>query len=842
MPIPIHSTALPSVQLVAEAANDGVTELRVHGVGGSPPEATLGDLAPEQVMGDATAGFYRSSDHRARDEDRKAGRDVDRHVEVFSWGGLTSRSKIRVLWLALLPFLFANLAGWMCPPGTRNSAWRFRLHRLAAGLCALALTVNAALIAVMISADVNAYQTSRAGVALHQWWLTPLSWRFIAGHPARQVTFGVLVVVLFVLALVAIAMRSWRYEAVRPPYRVQDGQKAKPRKAAADTLASGLADQEFWDGGGTVRLITWLHVAVVGGFLAITLGVTVRALAGGSPHAGALGWAGIVLGAATIALAVVYVGLDALDTPSMSAPGDGPTLGTFAEKLRGAVVFLLIPAIAGLICSGWFAWLQPGKPSVRAADLPGMAGVTEWTVLAITVAVGIALLSMLLGLGGSKGTLAGGSWVTLLLGFGSLNILLLGAEVWVAHLVGPVTSDAAKALSAKPRQIYLPNAITSGMPLLVWAVVLAVLVFGAVEAVRWLRAVNLPDEMAEEYQQQAEVFETSLSKTLDVWYSSGEKGGDKGWQRKITRVQFLARAPHDAVWLLWLIVIGQLVMAVCVWQLHIQPPPLARNVGVALAGLVLPAAAAFLYAAWSDPAKRRTIGVLWDVGTFWPRSYHPLSPPCYTERAVPDLQRRMWWLHDNGGRVMLTSHSQGTVLAAAALVQPGCRPEDDRPALITFGSPLMKLYGWGFPAYFGPSLLGPLAPGGAGRLNDWHNFHYPTDPIGGTTVGEPTDIALLDPAEWYYVYGQASPSAQGHSGYWADPRVWAVINCVAATLDQKGADERESTAEAGASGITPQAVQALIEAPAADPAELAQLAADQSAGAAAEGNGPAYGE
>ena len=39
-------------------------------------------------------------------------------MEVYSWGGLTSRSKIRVLWLALLPFLFANLAGWMCSAST----------------------------------------------------------------------------------------------------------------------------------------------------------------------------------------------------------------------------------------------------------------------------------------------------------------------------------------------------------------------------------------------------------------------------------------------------------------------------------------------------------------------------------------------------------------------------------------------------------------------------------------------------------------------------------------------------------------------------------------------------
>ena len=60
-----------------------------------------------------------------------------------------------------------------------------------------------------------------------------------------------------------------------------------------------------------------------------------------------------------------------------------------------------------------------------------------------------------------------------------------------------------------------------------------------------------------------------------------------------------------------------------------------RNIGIVLAVLVLPALVAFLSSAWSDPAKRRTIGVLWDVGTFWPRSYHPLSPPCYTERASP---------------------------------------------------------------------------------------------------------------------------------------------------------------------------------------------------------------
>jgi hypothetical protein len=838
MPIPIHSTALPSVQLAAVAECGGVTELRVHGVGGTPPTATLGDLAPEQVSGDAIAGFYRSSDHQASDGNRDERLDVDRHVEVYSWGGLTSQSKVRVLWLALLPFLFANLAGWMCSARTRESAWRFRLHRLAAGLGALALTLNAALIAVIISADVVAYQTARAGLALHQWWLAPLGWHFIAGHPARQITLGVLVPVLFVLALVWLASKSWRYESVRPPYRIAPEPKTPARMVTAATLPSGLADDEFWDGGSSVRLITWVHVAVTVGFLAIVLGVTVKALTAGSSHVIALGWIAIVLGAATVTLGAGYIGLDALVTPPMALPSTAapPTAGlgvrALADKLRGWAAYLLVPAIVALIASGVFAWLQPGGPAAREAELPGMASVIRWTTLAIAVVLAVALISMLLGLRGSRGTLTGAPWITLMLGFATLNTVLLGAAIWVAHLVGPVTSNAAEALARPQGQIYLSYVITSGVPLLVWAAVLVVLGFGLTEAVRWLRTRQLAGDMARKYRDQAAAFRNPLTEPRKYWYWSGltpfippgdkseDAANSKGWEQKIARTQFLGRAPHDATWLLWGIIGAQLVMALCVWRLHVQPPAVIRNVGVALAGLVLPALMAFLYSAWSDPTKRRTIGVLWDVGTFWPRSYHPLSPPSYSERAVPELQRRMWWLHDNGGRVLLTAHSQGTVLAAAALVQPGCRPEGDQPALITFGSPLCKLYSWGFPAYVDSQLLGPLKRGGRARLNDWRNFYYPTDPIGGSVAPDlsaadcdPVDVEFLDPADCYYVYGQPAPSPQGHSGYWADPRVWDIINQVAARLPDEPPPGNGSAPGTGTSGISPELVQELIQAP-----------------------------
>jgi hypothetical protein len=132
-----------------------------------------------------------------------------------------------------------------------------------------------------------------------------------------------------------------------------------------------------------------------------------------------------------------------------------------------------------------------------------------------------------------------------------------------------------------------------------------------------------------------------------------------------------------------------------------------------------------------------------------------------------------------------------------------------------------KLYSWGFPAYFDPKLLEPLESGGTGRLNDWRNFYYPTDPIGGSVApdlapaeGDPVDEEFLDPAECYYVYGQAPPAPQKHSGYWADPRVWSQINHVAAGL-------------AGGPPPPPRKlIRKLVQAPEADAAKLAQLAAE----------------
>ena len=784
MPIPRHSESLASVQLAPAVDCTGVTELRVHGIGGTPPDAVLGDLAPEQVWGDRIAGFYRTSDHQASPGDD----DLTRHVECYSWSGLTSRSKSRVLWLALLPFLLGNLAGWMCSVKTRRSGWRFALHRAAAGLGTLALTINAVLVAVLITADILGYQAVRTGLAAHQWWLAPLGWPAITGHPARQLLVGVVVPVLFVLGLWLLARRSWRYEAVRPPYKVGDhpykkGDHHEPRPATAASLKDGLADKDFWDGGTSVRLLTWLHIAAPVGFLAIVLSVTARSVSGGwSGQAVAWWWVAVCAGGAAVALAIGYICLDAS--------------GALSDTLRRWSVALLLPAAASLVCASAFAWLQPAGPAGKPAALPGMSGIVGWTALAIAVPAAALLISALLGIGrDGKHTLPGGPWMTLALAFSLLNVVMLSALIWVAHLVGPVTASASDA--AAHAKIYIPYVITSGVPIVVFAAVVVTVVFLTAEIIRWRLASRLPDKVLEAYQERANALRASKPEQLKPWYYAGTSpfspsgdGKDPHWEGNIARARTIGSAPHDAGWLLWSIIVLQLAAALWTWQLHKEPPLFISNAGIAIAGLLLPTLMGFLYAAWSDPVRRRQIAVLFDVGTFWPRSYHPLSPPCYAERAVPDLQRRLWWLHDNdhNGSVVLVGHSQGTMLAIAALAQQERQPAGGgRVSLITFGSPAGKLYAWAFPAYITTELVTPLTPGGGGHVRDWLNFYYPTDPIGGPVAEKMTspardlvDNQLPDPAESWYVYGQPLPAPQGHSGYWADPRVWRAINHVAA--------------------------------------------------------------
>jgi hypothetical protein len=190
------------------------------------------------------------------------------------------------------------------------------------------------------------------------------------------------------------------------------------------------------------------------------------------------------------------------------------------------------------------------------------------------------------------------------------------------------------------------------------------------------------------------------------------------------------------------------------------PPPLSGGAVATLGRWILligiVGALGFLWREGRDAEGRRRVGTLWDVLTFWPRRFHPLGVRPYAERAVPQLQHRVCDHLDRGRCVIVSAHSQGAVLAVAALAP---LPEIDgrvmqRVALVTYGSPVTQLYQRFFPAYFDPSFLLRLRKALHCDERDatagWRNFFRRTDYIGKRMFNgehpEGCDVEVHDPA------------------------------------------------------------------------------------------------
>jgi hypothetical protein len=230
---------------------------------------------------------------------------------------------------------------------------------------------------------------------------------------------------------------------------------------------------------------------------------------------------------------------------------------------------------------------------------------------------------------------------------------------------------------------------------------------------------------------------------------------------------------------------------------------------VTAAGLV-----SLLRSAYADSDRRRAIGAVWDVGTFWPRAAHPLAPPCYAERAVPEVVDRMRVLtghvpedpNDTSrilveaqldprrsappeltvstGPVLLTGYSQGSIIAPAVVAQ---LPPDVLPdtALLTLACPARRLYGRAFPAFFRPDHLETLAELLTGdTTRRWTNVVRRSDYIGSWVGRSPTepapaqpeslagaDIRCLDPVALVPDAHPAPPPIHRHSAWWSDPQI-----------------------------------------------------------------------
>jgi hypothetical protein len=757
MPVPIHADSgrVGTPGLVDPVLDvTGVTELRVHGVGGTTPAALLGDLAPQQVAGDGISGFYRTADAGGR------------HVEAYSWGGLTSRSATRVLWLLLLPFLLANLAGWMCDAKVARSRRLSWCHRAAARIAALAVTVNVIVLLAAVSMDVVGWQCGAQPGCRRHWYLLPLRWSFVDGHPARRVLQGAVLPLLVIVVLAWASARSRRrYESVLPPTR--EGTPPRATHPSAAALPAGLADPDFWDGAASSRRLAGLHLAGALAVLALLLAHTVRTAA---DQAGALRWPGLFVAVLALAVAVLVVAVG----------------GMTVERGQAAATLVLVAGFGAVVLAAVAAWVQPRLPSVPG-ELPGIRHAINIGYGGVFGALLLVLLVVLASIGGGgheRGTFwIGAPFVVLGLAVALLNSVLLGMLVRIADLFGDVHwSIPTPRLPGVPDGIYVFPVIARAAPWLTMVPVLVAVVFLLTELVPLGRAGRRTAPVVHEY----------AGEPVDDprWAVSALPGDGpvppwqtdqvRHWARTVARTRRLARVPLDLGALLTgMVSVGLVVLAIAEWQIwggKRLPTAWLVTTGTTVAAALPLVVIGLLRSGWHDLDKRRRLGVLWDVGTFWPRSFHPLGPPCYAERAVPELQRRLWWLHDHGGKVLLTCHSQGTILGAAALLQPAARPPGSSVALVTFGSPLRKLYHWAFPAYFSPAVLAGL-PAGA-----WRNFAYDTDYIGGPVGLSTVDVRLKDPRTAHYRWGEPVPPIRGHSGYWSDPAMWAQVDEMAADL------------------------------------------------------------
>lgn len=201
----------------------------------------------------------------------------------------------------------------------------------------------------------------------------------------------------------------------------------------------------------------------------------------------------------------------------------------------------------------------------------------------------------------------------------------------------------------------------------------------------------------------------------------------------------------------------------------------------------------------SNSALRRGLGIAWDVLTFWPRRFHPLGPPAYSERAVPELKERISQLtRGSRDRVMLTAHSQGGIIAVASLAWLTANGDAaSRVMLVTHGNPAGRLYRRFFPGYFGGGLMRWLRS----QLHDgdgWLNLYRLTDPIGDAVfTGPDEDIGLPlpdrttgdrplpdPPSKWRFSLDDC-PAAGVHSGYLDQPVAVRLLDQLAERLDPR---------------------------------------------------------
>ncbi|MFI1488628.1 hypothetical protein [Streptomyces sp. NPDC020747] len=745
-PPPEPQGAAPS-RWASSSPSGPLLELLLHGIDGATPEEMLGDPRVVRITGDDTSAFYRRLDdvHAEQEDDR-----TSPVPEAYSWAKLASVGGSRALWFLLLPFLVVNLAHWMHPVA-QGRPRVLRLHGILVRLAALSLTVLMVAAACELSMDLVAWQCAGSAACARgqSFWLDFMSpssggwW----SRPGPRLMAGALLPGALVVLLWRLSHRTWNaYESQRPPER-----RPEPESGSWEPA---LSLPGFWYGRRLVARLNAAHTTagclVVAAFLTLAPARFDR----GPDGVAELAVAGWILEGAITALAVSVVWV--VCRRGHAAARIDPRTDPLVRRLPAVSAALLLLAV------GYALWSRPNWQSV--ARLPGVSLFSVGPLVQglLVVALGVVGHSLHRSTPNIRTALSGlAPAAAVMLACFLYNILAAGAvhglSDWLSRSAGADDSIAGPPLVMTWQVSAIP-------------VLLALFVVQAGTLSIRLRL-------------------TERRAAASVGYSYPDEPQDALRSRTIAAA--LARATvADFAPLL----VSSTAAAAAVFNAYaltgptLTDTPPGRASGEA-SGMVrevaetaqalgswLIAAGLLLFLAFgrrtrSSPDSRGALGMLWDLATFWPRAAHPFARLCYSERAVPDLVWRLTaWGRSTGGRILISGHSQGSVLAVAALWQldPSLRK---RVMLLTYGSPLERLYGRWFPAYFGPVALSGLHR----EVDVWRNLWRPTDPLGGPVrlvgdAGSEVDRYLKDPLTYGRSLHHPLPAPiLGHAEYAADP-------------------------------------------------------------------------
>ena len=772
---------------------DGTTELRTHGVSGTPVESMLRDPHPEQVWGDRTAGFFRRS---------AGGNDGTDHLEAYSWGGRTAGASARAAWLLLLPFTLVNVASWAHP--TRGGRRSRTVGTMSGALRVIALTLTLTLIlaAAVLTMDVLAWQCGGIETCADPHWYT--RW-LLDRERATRVVWGAVPVVALVYGIWWLSRSTTkRYERMPPN---------EDRSRVTDAPLGGvdMSNDAFWFGRGPVTRLRSMHLAAGVAFVAGLVAYAARSLdTGGSRLAGAI--VAILSGWLVVAIAMT------LATPLAGRRRDlfegDPPSDTFCRTVLATPYV----AIVLFLAAAAYAFSVPAPATVQAPNaLPGSHGVKLVLIAVQAVALVALFVANVLAHRGRDRAQRTAAHPPLLAGQLATFLAVLGTSIasafaaGIAFRVADYLGCPDKCADGGGTDFDLPVSYLTaarGFAFLLVPAIPAALYYGFVGRKRMRRAAlaNVTTEYA------------------------GFDGPDAAERRaEIAKAHAGAALTDVAATPFALVVVIGTALGIGLSLLHHpiaqdlakQPGATlsayerrldvvtryATSVGTFLIGAFAIGLLLLGRLAYRNPAMRRTVGILWDLGTFWPRAVHPFAPPCYCERTIPELTCRIRQVTDAGGTVVVSAHSQGSVIAFAALLQLTRRAE--RLALLTYGSPLHRLYARAFPHFFG---LPVLAYGRDVLDRRWINLYRRSDPIGGPVASTDSDVPggpaapdrpdrrLRDPAFAMPEYAFAYPVTRGHSNYFQAPEFAASVGTLAGEVRRSAAGATGATGGPEAAG------------------------------------------